>query len=97
QHLHSFPTRRSSDLPQLDQAWVATSDLYESLGNFEEALYYLNRALDLDGLNSDYWKRRAYIHIQLVRLEEAALDYYRMVELEPRSEEHTSELQSREN
>ena len=69
--------------PQLDQAWVATSDLYESLGNFEEALYYLNRALDLDGLNSDYWKRRAYIHIQLVRLEEAALDYYRMVELEP--------------
>ena len=46
--------------PQLDQAWVATSDLYESIGNYDEALYYLNRALDLDNLNIDYWKRRAY-------------------------------------
>ena len=43
----------------------------------------MNRGIDLDGLNIDYWKRRAYLHIQLVRFEESTLDYYRLVELEP--------------
>lgn len=71
------------DDPQLEKAWICTSDLYESLGNYQDAMYYLDRALDLDANVSDYRKRHAYLNIQLGQYEEAIQDYQFLTEHDP--------------
>src|SRR5690606_41481900 len=62
--LHSFPTRRSSDLEKLN---IENPDLDEHMAEI----------LESEDLDEDQQKKLAYLRI--------------------RSEEHTSELQSREN
>src|SRR5690625_5303493 len=49
--------------PQLDQAWVETSDLYEDIGNYEEALYYLDLIPMHDSDNKALLRSCRYHHI----------------------------------
>src|SRR5690606_41252560 len=82
----SFPTRRSSDLilTGIDQIWVSDITYYELNRKF----YYLTFIMD-------GFSRRITGHHVSSRLftEQTSLPALQMA----RSEEHTSELQSREN
>lgn len=71
------------DDPQLEKAWICASDTYENIGNYQDALYYLNRALGLDANVTEYRKRHAYLNIQLGQYEEAVQDYQFLTEYEP--------------
>src|SRR5690606_41837707 len=87
-HLHSSPTRRSSDLAavfgiELQRAFVGGLELVETVGDDGPRLVAgddRHSVLDLDALE------------QLVR----GVAHERRGGTEDRSEEHTSELQSRE-
>src|SRR5690606_40600919 len=76
--LHSFPTRRSSDLSQVDDSAPGAHFVY---------LAGALRQFDL-----------AYLHLVAPdAVEPESLDRALAVQMRRRSEEHTSELQSREN
>src|SRR5690606_41944936 len=83
QHLHSFPTRRSSDLNleliDIDSKYYEgiSIKLFKEIKSLRPDLY--------DKLRVHKTPSGGY-HI-----------LYRIADGEPRSEEHTSELQSREN
>src|SRR5690606_41469987 len=87
--LHSFPTRRSSDLLPQDPDELA------------EILSYLPRKLDLtilylDADHASLIKRFSETR-RLHPLSHQAMSLDEAISREQRSEEHTSELQSREN
>lgn len=67
--------------PLLDKGWMAITDFYYSQKNYRKALYYINKAINIDGDNVHYWKRSAQIHKKLHFYEEADLAYKRTVEL----------------
>src|SRR5207302_10375054 len=87
--LHSFPTRRSSDLSARNECVIlilleyAVSDWIRD-GRIVGSVNKLSRIVELVGLRIDNAGRSVY----------GILNY---PELGIRSEEHTSELQSREN
>ncbi|MBV7441745.1 tetratricopeptide repeat protein [Weeksellaceae bacterium TAE3-ERU29] len=68
--------------PQLDKAWYEAALIYEQTGNYSEALHYINRAIELDNINVAYYKRKAYLNIQLGYLEEAQITYHKIIQLE---------------
>lgn len=67
--------------PLLDKGWMAITDFFYNKGNFQKALYYINKALNIDGENVLYWKRFARINNKLNLLEEAERGYRRSLEL----------------
>src|SRR5690606_39512458 len=85
--LHSFPTRRSSDLADLSNKyiWVVlmTTMLFGVIGWVDDYKKVVNK--DPNGLKARY----KYLFQSIIGLAAALVLY--------RSEEHTSELQSREN
>ena len=42
--------------PLLDKGWLAITDFYFNNKDYEKALYYINKALNIDGDNPMYWK-----------------------------------------
>src|SRR5207247_8435822 len=89
-HTHSFPTRRSSDLDELRQL----ADQHDS--DFEpQALYWMGRAAELSQQPHarDVYVQlcQRYIYTYYCQLARERID----IPLSERSEEHTSELQSR--
>ncbi|AWM12658.1 hypothetical protein DI487_01410 [Flavobacterium sediminis] len=66
--------------PLLDKGWIAITDFYLHEKNFQKALYYVNKALGIDGDNSFYWKRYAAINDALQFYEEAELGYKKAFE-----------------
>src|SRR5690606_40208586 len=95
-NLHSFPTRRSSDLPG-GKLILSTPNVY-AIGN----LYLFLRGRSID--NSPYrefLKLETLGHMGHVRIYSAREVEEFLVNtsfsVKERSEEHTSELQSREN
>src|SRR5690606_41601762 len=82
-HLHSFPTRRSSDLI------AARRNRTTSAASWNEASGTAARCWDSGPLRSDRGSFRAWLPAR-GRVGSADRD-------QVRSEEHTSELQSREN
>ncbi|VXB66607.1 conserved hypothetical protein [Flavobacterium sp. 9AF] len=66
--------------PLLDKAWIAITDFYIRQKNFQKAIYYVNKALGIDGDNSLYWKRYAAINQGLQFYEEAELGYRKAFE-----------------
>src|SRR5690606_41124886 len=85
--LHSFPTRRSSDLPQL---WHIGMVRQEGQGPFPEAPAVGPSGLRIDGTEAGRTMTQKDIDDVIAAFAEAAA-------AAERSEEHTSELQSREN
>ena len=67
--------------PLLDKGWIAITDFFYKKGNYQKALYYINKAINIDGENVLYWKRYARINNKLQLLEEAERGYRRSLEL----------------
>ena len=67
--------------PLLDKGWIAITDFFYKKGNHRKALYYINKAINIDGENVLYWKRYARINSKLLNLEEAERGYRRSLEL----------------
>ncbi len=67
--------------PLLDKGWIAITDFFYKKGNHRKALYYINKAINIDSENVLYWKRYARINNKLEQLEEAERGYRRALEL----------------
>ncbi|GAA0873043.1 tetratricopeptide repeat protein [Gangjinia marincola] len=67
--------------PLLDKGWISISDYYIKKSDFQKALYYINKAVDIDENNVLYWKRYAKINHRLNFLEEAERGYRKSLEL----------------
>ena len=65
----------------LDKGWIAITDFYFRKKNFQKALYYIEKAMNIDSENVLYWKRYAKISKRLNHLEEAEQGYRRTIEL----------------
>src|SRR5207302_9958303 len=90
-YLHSFPTRRSSDLDAILRKVLPANDqrigaILEFMSGLREGATELRRSEHAASLNEC-----------VSRLEEMNLAEFVEVDFRIRSEEHTSELQSREN
>lgn len=67
--------------PLLDKGWTAITDFYARQEDYEKALYYINKAINIDEENAVYWKKCAQINTILKKLDEADLAYKRAVDL----------------
>ena len=67
--------------PLLDKGWIAITDFYISNKNFPKALYYINKAINIDEENVLYWKRYAKINHRLKHYEEAERGLRKSLEL----------------
>src|SRR5690606_41064325 len=91
---HSFPTRRSSDLGgRFSFSFIVPLDINYSYGNGAIKYYAFDSTSDLNG---------SFSGITVGGFSETAMDdtegpQIRLFMNDTRSEEHTSELQSREN
>lgn len=68
-------------IPYSDKGWIAITDFYYRQENFEKALYYINKAIQIDEENVLYWKRSAEINKQLQFFEESDIAYQKTIEL----------------
>lgn len=67
--------------PLLDKGWIAITNYYCKQNNHQKALYYINKAINIDAENVVYWKLYASINQRLNFLEEAERGYKRTLEL----------------
>ena len=67
--------------PLLDKGWLAITNFYFYKSNFEKALYYINKALNIDGENPNYWKKCARINVSLKNYDQADFAYKQAVDL----------------
>ena len=67
--------------PLLDKGWIAITDFYTKKMDYQNALYYINKAINIDEDNVLYWKRYAKINNRLKFYEEAERGYSRTLEL----------------
>ena len=67
--------------PLLDKGWLAITDFYFKRKNFKKALFYVNKALNIDGENPQYWKKCAMINAALNRHDQADFSYKQAVDL----------------
>lgn len=66
--------------PLLDKAWLAITDFYIKQKDFQKSLYYINKAIGIDGENPLYWRRYATINQYLNFFEEAEVGYRKAFE-----------------
>lgn len=67
--------------PLLDKGWIAITKFYLKKKNQQKALYFINKAINIDSDNVNYWKLYARINHNLNFLEEAERGYKRTLEL----------------
>ena len=67
--------------PLLDKGWIAITDFYLKKLDYQKALYFIKKAIDIDSDNILYWKRYAKINNRLKFYEEAERGYRRCIEL----------------
>lgn len=67
--------------PLLDKGWLAITDFYFRRKNHQKALYYINKALNIDGENPHYWKKCAQINTALGKFDQADFAYKQSVDL----------------
>ncbi len=67
--------------PLLDKGWIAITNFYNKNQNYQKALYYINKAINIDTENVVYWKLYAQINQRLNFLEEAERGYKKVIEL----------------
>ncbi|MEA1785099.1 hypothetical protein U1E44_03265 [Arenibacter sp. GZD96] len=67
--------------PLLDKGWLAITDFYYRRESYKKALYYINKAINIDGENPLYWKKCGKIHFALNNFDEADYAYKQCVEL----------------
>ena len=76
-----FFERTVEEDPLLDKGWIAITKYYNRKQNYQKALYYINKATNIDGDNVLYWKLYAQITQRLNFLEEAERAYKRTLDL----------------
>ena len=69
------------DDPLLDKGWIAITKYYNKNQDYQNALHYINKAINIDDDNVVYWKLYAQINQRLNFLEEAERGYKRTLEL----------------
>lgn len=67
--------------PLLDKGWLAITDFYYRKKDYKKALYYINKAINIDEENSVYWKKSAKINKALENYDEADFAYKQAVDL----------------
>lgn len=67
--------------PLLDKGWISITKFYCRRSNYQKALYYINKAINIESENVSYWKLFASINHRLNFLEEAERGYKRTLEL----------------
>ena len=67
--------------PSNEKGWLAFIDYYWANGQLEKALYYAQKALQINEHNLNYWKRNARIHKALEKYAEAEIAYQNTIEL----------------
>lgn len=76
-----FYTKCVEEDALLDKGWIAITDFYYREKNYRKALYYIDKAINIDSENVLYWKRYAKINNRLSLYEEAEHGYRRALEL----------------
>ena len=76
-----FFDRTVEEDPLLDKGWIAITKFYTKHQDYQKALYFINKAINIDGDNVLYWKLYAQINQRLNFLEEAERGYKRSLEL----------------
>ena len=69
--------------PQFHPAMITISDIYEELGNLNEATHFALEASKLNDNSIDIQKKLAFLYVSLGKLEEALICLKRMVDREP--------------
>ncbi|WP_413531750.1 tetratricopeptide repeat protein [Empedobacter brevis] len=69
--------------PQLDKVWAKAAALYNKLENIEEAEYYIQRAMELNENNYQYYTDSTYYYLKQMKFEEAIKNLAKLVELKP--------------
>lgn len=67
--------------PLLDKGWLAITDFYYQKRDARKALFYINKALNIDGENPLYWKKCAQINTALKDFDKADYAYKQAVDL----------------
>ena len=76
-----FFDRTVEEDPLLDKGWIAITKFHSKKKDYQKALYFINKALNIDSNNVLYWKHYAQINQRLHFLEEAEYGYKRALEL----------------
>lgn len=66
--------------PLLDKGWISITNFYNKKQNYQKALYYINKAINIDSENVLYWKLYAQINQRLKFYEEASHGYKKTLE-----------------
>lgn len=74
-------TKTVHEDPLLDKGWIAITDFHIKKMDYQNALYYINKAINIDSDNVLYWKRYAKINNKLKFYEEAERGYRKTLEL----------------
>ena len=67
--------------PALDNGWMRITKFFNSKKDFLKALFYINKAIDIDAENASYWMLYSTINERLNKLEEAERGYKKTLEL----------------
>ncbi|WP_299715086.1 tetratricopeptide repeat protein [uncultured Tenacibaculum sp.] len=67
--------------PLLDRGWLLLTDAYFEQGNYHKAVYYVNKALQIDDSNPMYWRKYAQINIKLNFYQEAVKAFQTCINL----------------
>ncbi|GAA3622185.1 tetratricopeptide repeat protein [Flavivirga jejuensis] len=67
--------------PLLDKGWIAITKYYNRKKDFQKALYYINKAINIDSDNVIYWKLYSQINQRLNFYEEAERGFKKTLEL----------------
>ena len=73
--------RTTHEDPLLDKGWIAITKFHNSKGDYQRALYYINKAINIDSENMAYWKLYSQINQRLNFFEEAERGYKKTLEL----------------
>jgi len=67
--------------PLLDKGWIAITKFYNKKEDYQKALFFINKAINIDSENVIYWKLYAQINQRLKFYEEAERGYKKTLEL----------------
>ena len=67
--------------PALDKGWMRITKFFIAKKDYQKALFYINKAIDIDGDNASYWLLYSTINERLLLLEEAERGYKKTLEL----------------
>jgi tetratricopeptide (TPR) repeat protein len=67
--------------PALDRGWMRITKFFIAKKDYHKALFHINKAIDIDSDNANYWLLFSTINERLLLLEEAERGYKRTLEL----------------